>query len=248
MTEKSETIQTIERIEQDFEQGNGPFADVQFPEERLMEELPHKSMEDRAVLASIFSTFDYNRDANQLVDNLVELYDVYQPWFDARQVTYEANEDVLAETFEEIGFRYPSRDAHAWYVNCEIVTNNYSGKWTELMLDTRLDAPSLVHRLSDEDFLCLKGVKIAPMYARILSENVAELYKLWELDIPVDTHIRTLSHKLFGDEYDDDGIRELWYMHGVTNDIDRHVVDGGLWLIGNNWNDWGEDYWNEVTN
>lgn len=238
VTEKVETIST------DFAEQNEPFDDVTFPEERLLSALPHGSMEGRAILASIFATFDYNRDANRLVDNLIELHQEDAKMFDARHVN---GEKELEYYFEDIGFRYPSRDAHAWAKNCEILRNKYSGKWTELLLSVGADAPTLVERLNDDDFLCMKGVKIAPMYARIVDDEVAPLSNVWDLEIPVDTHIRRLSQDLFdAPDMSDDVIRQEWRGLAVEADIDRQVVDGGLWHIGNKWDEWGEDYWRKL--
>lgn len=255
------TKQAIRTIEEDFENGTGPFADTTFPEERLLSTMAERtadgnvaslSMEDRLALVSAFATFDYNRDANQLVDNLLELHERNPSWFNARHVNYEGNEEILEELFADIGFRYPSRDAHAWFVNCEILTNDYHGKWSELILSTGCDARKLVMQLNADDFLCLKGVKIAPMYARIIDDEVCDLDGVWDLEIPVDTHIRRLSKDLFSDMHDpddltDDMIRDEWRGLAIETDISRHVVDGALWHIGNQWNEWGEDYWEDVT-
>lgn len=248
-----DTIPKIKRIEQDFTEQNEPFDDVQFPEERLLSQIKvmigdtdepvSLSMEDRLRLVSAFATFDYNRDANQLVDNLLELQANYNQFFDAWNVNTEGE---LEYAFEEIGFRYPSRDAHAWATNCEILRHKYHGKWHELLMDTGLDAPSLIERLSSDDFLVLKGVKVGPMYARIVSDEVAELNKLWELDIPVDTWVRKISQEIFQEDLSDDEIRDRWYFYGIQNDISRHIVDGALWQAGNNLDEWGADYLKEV--
>lgn len=241
------TTEIIRQIERDFKKQNGPFMSVEFPEQRLLDELPHTTMEDRARLVSAFCTFDYNRNANQLVDNLIELHDQAEILFDAY---YSPTEDELSGFFEDIGFRYPNRDSRAWSRNCEILQDEYNSQWTELLLSVSADAPSLVERLRDDDFLYLKGSKIAPMYARIIDDEVAPLSDVWDLEIPVDTHIRRLSKDLFslspGDDTTDDEIREIWRRYAMKKDIDRHVVDGGLWQIGNNWDDWGKDYWERL--
>ena len=248
VTEKVETIST------DFAEQNEPFDDVTFPEERLLSEVADRiapdgetaslSMEDRAKLVSAFATFDYNRDANQLVDNLLDFQEHCPELFDAWKVNGEGE---LQTHFENIGFRYPSRDAHAWATNCEILRHKYHGEWTELLLSVGADAPALVERLNDDDFLCIKGVKIAPMYARIINDDVAPLSNVWDLEIPVDTHIRRLSQDLFdAPDMDDEIIRREWRGLAVEADIDRQVVDGALWHIGNKWNDWGEDYWDSL--
>jgi len=247
-------LDVIQQIEQDFDESNGPFADVEFPETRLVRELKvqagdtdepiHFDMEERARIAAIFCTFDYNRNANQLVDNLIELHErdanLFDPWHVNSKGELEAH-------FEEIGFRYPNRDAHGWAKNCEILRNKYNGRVTELMLSVSSDAPDLVEQLEDDDFLYLKGAKIAPMFARILNDEVAPLDGMWSLDIPVDTHIHRLTEELTNTEMDNDDVRAWWGVIGERADIARHIVDGALWHIGNKWDEWGEDYWNEVT-
>lgn len=237
----------LERLERDFEQGNGPFSDVQFPEERLLKKLTLDTAEDKLRAISLFSTLDYNRDANQLVDNLIELHERKPHWFDAWHIGHGAIDDGLIEdVFEEIGFRYPSRDANGWETNCTILLDNYSGKWHELLLDTGCNGPNLVERLNEDGFLYMKGIKIAPMYARIINDEVAPLSDLWKLEIPVDTHIRRLSKDLFAADISDDTIRREWRGLAEAADIERHIVDGALWHIGNKWDKWGEEYWNKV--
>lgn len=240
------TIETIKQIERDFDEKNPPFDDVTFPEEQLLEELPHTSMEDRAILVSMFATFDYNRDANQLVNNIIDLYhSTSRPLFNTDSAA-ESDEDVIATHLEDVGFRYPNRDAHAWKTNCEILVDQYNGKWTELLLTVGADAPSLVEQLEQDGFLVMKGAKVAPMYARIIDDEVAPLSNLWELDIPVDTHIARLSRELFSAQIDHDTIRKEWRSLAESEDIQRHVVDGALWHIGNKWNGWGEAYWESL--
>jgi hypothetical protein len=252
-----DTLDVIETIEQDFQQRNEPFNDVTFPEERLLENVKvmvgdtdepvSLSMEDRLRLISAFATFDYNRDANQLVDKLLVLQKQHSELFDPWNVPESTK--TVEQTFDEIGFRYPNRDAQAWTKNCRILRQKYHGRWHELLIETGLDAVSLVSRLEDDDFNCIKGVKIAPMYCRIINDKVTELDKLWELDIPVDTWVRKISKELFeGEDEDlsDDDLRDRWYLYGVSNSVDKHVVDGGIWQIGNNLNEWGGDYLKEL--
>lgn len=241
-------VKKILKLETDFEEQSGHFSPDLFPENRLVSTIGEDrplSMEDKMRLASAFCMLDYNRDANNLADNLIELYERDRFMFSPYSVPDA--EDRIASLFEEIGFRYPNRDAHAWVVNNGIVAETYHGMWTELVVSTRLDAPALVEQVRDDGFLCLKGVKIAPMYARIVSDTVVRLDNLWELDIPVDTHIRRLSKDLLeDDDLTDDEIRRAWHRLGEMIDINPHLVDGALWMIGNQWDDWGEEYWNSL--
>ena len=248
-------IQTIERIEQDFENRKPPFDAVEFPEERLLREMSEKlgdvepiplSMERKLRLISAFATFDYNRNASQLVDDLVELRQktsgrVFEPF------GYNDGEDWLQERFEDVGMRYPNRDASGWWENNQILREKYSGKWHELILDTGCCATSLVERLNKDNFKYLKGAKIAPMYARIINDQVCPLDNMWKLDIPADTHIISLTGKLTNTEMSADDTRSWWRKIGQKENISRHVVDAALWQIGNNWDEWGEGYWMSVT-
>ena len=240
-----DTIDAIERIEHDFAQRKPPFNDTQFPEERLLENLPAKSMEDKLKAISFFATCDYNRNASQLVGNLLQMHDRQPHFYDA----YEnpPSENVIETTMEHIGFRYPSRDAHGWFKNNEILRNEYNGKWSELVMSCSCDAPTLRSRLVEDGFLYLKGDKLAPMYARIINDEVCPLSNLWELDIPTDVHIVRLTKDLADTDLDTkDDVRRWWRNIADDEGVNRHVVDGSLWLIGSNWDDWGEDYWNSV--
>jgi hypothetical protein len=249
------TLDIIEQIEQDFTEQREPFDDVEFPEERLLhrvsvvagntDETISLSMEEKLQLVSMFATFDYNRDANQLVDKILELHKRNANWFDAWHVPN--SEAEVEQVFSEIGFRYPSRDARAWVKNCRILRQEFHGKWSELLLSVGCDAPRLVEQVNESDFNCVKGVKIAPMYCRIINDEVTELRNLWELDIPIDTHLRRLSKDLFDTpDASDDELRDMWQFYGLQNDISRHVVDAALWQVGNQWDQWGEEYWESL--
>lgn len=241
-----ELIEAIRTIENDFINKQPPFDDVEFPEERLLDVLPHNSMEDRLRLISMFATFDYNRNANQLVNNIITLHEGNKSLFNPSHV-HNGDSEMMEALFEKIGFRYPSRDSSGWQQNCTILLEHYSGKWHELLLETGCDAPDLVQQLNEDDFLYLKGDKIAPMYARIINDDVCELDNMWQLNIPVDTWVRKETQELVGEDMSDDEIRAWWGVMGEQADISRHIVDGGLWLIGNNWSEWGEEYFKEVT-
>lgn len=240
------SMEKITRIQHDFENQEGPFETVDFPEKRLLDSVEPQNEYEKAMLLTAFSTCDYNRDAMQLTGNLVELYERSPKFFAPKSYTADGSEDELAEVLGEIGFRYPNRDAHALYVNYEIIAEKH-GTVQNLLEGVNYDAPKLVNRLRADDFLCVKGVKIAPMYARFLSEYIEPLDRLWELDIPVDTHIRRLSQDLFNEpDASDDEIRSRWREVGRSADVNPAVVDGALWLIGNNWDEWGQDYWESL--
>jgi hypothetical protein len=240
----------IQTIHTDFIQRKSPFnEDQQFPEDDLLNRIPHSSDEDTAFLLTFFCTLDYNRDAFQLVDNIVELYEEEDFPLQVTKFSDRYTQDRLEELFGEIGFRYPSRDARGVMYNFEYFSDTYE-RITYFIDSVEFSAPQLVQALRDEELLYLKGKKLAPFYTRLLSVNVVALDNLWELDIPVDVHIRRLSKSLFeesAEDLSDDQIRKIWRSKGHELDISPAVVDGALWLIGNNWGTWGETYWNNPS-
>ena len=241
------SYQKIHHIHNDFTNRLLPFdKENQFPEDKLLDELPSETTEQRGFLLTFFCSLDYNRDAFNLAQNIVEFYtreDDAPYSFSAFVETY--TQEDLEQIFDEIGFRYPSRDARGISHNFKLFTENYETV-ENMILDVDSSATEFVDRLSDDDFLYLKGVKLAPFYTRLVSKFVKDMDGLWELNIPVDVHIRRLSKDLFEEnakEMSDDKIRETWKEVGDELNMSPAVVDGALWIIGNNWDSWGADYW-----
>lgn len=239
-------IETIERINSDFENRSEPFTAEMFPEEQLLEETKPENANERAMLLTAFCTLDYNRNATQLKDNLVTLYGWSPVFFDPDVFLDGYSEDYLSDVLDDLGFRYSNRDASGLWTNYELIRDNY-GTVENMVRAADFDAPTLVEQLRDDGFLYLKGKKLAPFYTRVVSNNLVKLDNLWKLDIPVDTHIRRLSQDLFG-QMSDDEIRATWRRVGQETEVSPHIIDGALWLIGNRWDEWGESYWEEVTN
>ena len=237
---------TIRQIYSDFSNEQPPFSIKNFPERKLLQNISCSTSREKGFLLTLFCTLDYNRDAFQLADNIIELRNDHNFPLSEEVVYTDYEKGELESTFTEIGFRYPSRDAKGVLHNCELIVENY-GDTPSLLQDVGYSATSLVERLNSDNFLYLKGKKLAPFYARLVSEHIHPLSDVWELDIPVDTHIRRLSRDLFEEDLSDDEIRSKWREYGDKLDISPAVVDGGLWLIGNNWGEWGEEYWETIS-
>ena len=246
-----EPIDVIDQIETDVRESNEPFDDIEFPEERLLETVSEDamfigSMEGRLSVLVMFAMFDYNRNANQLTDNLIELYKRRPQWYNPTTAPF--TETVAEELFEDIGFRYPSRDAHAYVENMARFRDKYHGSIHELLLAASSDAEQLIEQLESDDFLVLKGDKISPMVCRFINEYVCPLSSMEKIHIPVDTHIARLSRKLLEDpDLSKDEIRDTWQSVSNQHDVSLHIIDKALWQIGNNWDDWGSQYWENIV-
>lgn len=231
----------IETFENDYENKVGPFDPADFPESRVCMGV---SNGDMAEVLTYLVMLDYNRSADMLVDNILELYNDDQRWFDPELMSY-ADPDAVSEVFADIGFRYPNRDSTAWVENSATIAERFGGVG-DMLMAARYSAPELVELLRDHEIKYLQGDKLAPFYARVMHQHVAPLEDTHELPIPVDTHIRRLSKELFGDVSDDE-IRAKWTEASAKANTEALTVDRYLWLIGYNWDEGGEDYWNATV-
>lgn len=76
--------------------------------------------------------------------------------------------------------------------------------------------------------------------------NITNIERVWQLPIPVDVWIRKISKEIFQENLTDDEIRERWRSIGSESEVKPMVADTAIWLIGNNLDDWGEDYLKEL--
>jgi endonuclease III len=231
----------IETFENDYENKVGPFDPTDFPESRVCMGVDNNDM---AEVLTYLVMLDYNRSADQLVDNILELYNDDQKWFYPHEVQH-MDADEMADVFADIGFRYPNRDSTAWVENSEIIAERFGGVG-DMLMAAKYSAPELVELLRDHEIKYLQGKKLAPFYSRVMHQHVVPLHDTHELPIPVDTHIRRLTKDLIGD-VDDDEIRKFWTEHSAKADTEALTVDRYLWLIGYNWDSGGEEYWNKTT-
>jgi hypothetical protein len=234
----------IEKINSDFENSKAGFDKTKFPEKRLSRKLG----EDKKLeYLTVFVMWDYNRSVDQLVENIIEIYNNDKNFFEVENVVENMTIEDLKNITNKVKTRYNNRDAEYYYDNVSIIYEEYNKDWENLLKTTNYDAKRLVEELREKNFKTLSGDKLAPFYARVINDEYKELENLWELEIPVDTHIRRLSKDLFDKEnMSDDQIRQKWREIGEKLDISPHIIDGGLWQVGYDWDDWGKEYWRKL--
>lgn len=236
--------EAIKQMNADFTNNRAPFDAATLPEQAVLESIRD---EDRLRVLSYGVMLDYNRSADQLWSNILTLYNEYgREFFQPTFVAEETKSEGLASIFDQIGFRYCNRDARAWVENSEILVEHFGGEWEYLVSAAEGDAVRLMEIIEENGFLYLKGDKLCPFYVKVVNMNVQELDNVWELPIPVDVHVRRLTHDLAGEELSDDEIRTLWKQRGEEDDVNIMTADTGLWIIGNQWDNFGKQYWNEI--
>lgn len=240
-----------------FREQKEPFETARFPEQTVLDHAPE---EDHLAILSYGASLDYNRDATRMWQNIAELYARCPDWFEPEEAA-TASLTEMEDVFKDIGIRYYNRDAKSWHENSATIAERF-GSWDGLVETANHDAPTMVETLREQNIKYLQGTKIAPFYVTIVHDFVHELDRVWEVDVPVDVHVRKLSTALFDSEYsavagytrnthhdpmDDDKIRALWSKLGDESDITPWSIDGALWLIGANWTEWGQDFWIETV-
>lgn len=234
----------IYKIKKDFENNNVGFDRNKFPERRLTNELGEKY---KLEYLSLFVMWDYNRSVDNLVNNIIDIYQNNQNFFDVDYVSKNMSKEDIVDVTQNVNTRFKNRDAKYYYDNINIICEKYNKDWENLLKEANYNAPNLVEKLRKANFKTLKGDKLAPFYARVINDEYKELEGLWELDIPVDTHIRKLSKDIFNDKnLSDNEIRNNWEIIGEELDLPVYVIDGALWQIGYEWDKWGKEYWDNI--
>lgn len=221
-------------IAEDYENGNGPFADVSLPEHEVAEKVAD---EDKLAFFTFSSMLNYNRNSRDHWSKMLELYQDHPRIFNEHVPSSE-----LADLFDEYGVRYPNRDAETWAENFCKFNCEYDG------IDEFISGKTALEIREDVDeFTFLGGNKLAPLWIRIVHELCQPVPGIEELEIPVDVHIRRVSEKLMGPAENDDIIRARWKAVMKSMEGSPVLIDKPLWLIGNYYSEWGKEYVNSLT-
>lgn len=233
-----------ETLFDDIQSNDTRFGLSQLPEGKVFNGLRHDVSE--LSMLSYGTSLDYNRRADTLWDNMIFAGRNFPSLFDPDTVV-RFGEDGVSKFIDRARTRYPSKDAHIWFENSKIISRKYDGTWWSFLDAHEFDGPSVRRALNDDEFLFLKGDKLAPFWLKLVDRYIHNIDNLHVLEIPVDTHVRTLTHDLVGAEITDDSIREFWRESCEDAGVDMMQVDTALWLVGNNWGEWGEEYWKTIT-
>jgi hypothetical protein len=228
-----------------YETREGPFAEELMPEATPAGDLSKKS--DRALFLTFGSILNYQRSSERLWESMEQLWAV-EPWmFSPESVSQRSVEDIK-EILQSYGARFPNNDADGWHRVATTLYEEFDGRPEALLAATSFDAVELVELVRKHDgFPYLGGKKIAPMWARFMHENVDELDRVAELDIPVDVQVRKVTkavvEPVLDIEFeDDDQIRVFWLEFCAEVGVDPTRVDKPFWIIGAYWEDWGKEY------
>lgn len=222
--------------------GDGIFGVRSMPESRPPSGVERGSRE-HALFITLTVAIDYMRDA-------AALWEASRTAFDADGTRWLFNpaavataepavvKDVLAAT--RIAKR-PDQDARIWQTVSASLQRRFRGDPRQIAAESAYRAPAMIDALRRirDDFPWLKGPKIAPLWVRMMADEVGlTLRDLDQVPIPVDIHIARTTFAcggLVGSFRGTVGassptIQNLW--HGALSGTDLYPLqlDQALWL------------------
>lgn len=240
---KYDENKVIERVYDESKKMEGPFKNSDLPEKKLVDKYDKDVLE----LLSYGCMLDFNRNASRMWANIEDVYNDNPEIFNPTLVVENYSKEKLSDILSEYGFRYPNRDSKGWFENSKIIYERYSKDWNNLIKKSGKDGERLCNLIKQEDFIFLSGDKLCPFYVKTVHTFHTELSNIWNIPIPVDVHVRNVTMEISEEKIENDQeIRNYWRRKGKNYNIDPTYIDTALWLIGNNWNTWGEEYIQEL--
>lgn len=230
----------------------GIFGGKNMPETTLPPNVVKGSLE-HILFLTLTVSIDYMRDAESLWKSARESYSddrtsyLFSPSKIASSPISKVEDDLQTHALS----KKRVRDAKFWKTISETLHGKWNGDPTNLFLECDWDAPTILKRLKTEhhiignrvlaDFPSLCGIKIGPLWLRMLRDNagVSSFKDLKRIPIPVDIHIArsTLSCGVLRGSTSSNReelysmIRSVWqecYKEGSGAAID---LDEALWRL-----------------
>lgn len=182
-----------------------------------------------------------------------DLFDLFkgEGEFQSHPVTNEHG--LMEHGKRDVGFRYTL--AHTLYEEYESdplrLFEEYDDDASavyEHVSQARYEEPVHEEIRLTKKFPGLGAEKIGPLWLRAIDDHILDLKNIGLLPIPVDRQIARVTNYLYGTDYtaDDEGHREeirneyLEFCREYDQASTR--LDKALWLIGESWNDGGQEY------
>jgi hypothetical protein len=173
--------------------GDGIFGVRSMPESRPPNRVERGSR-DHALFLTLTVAIDYMRDASALWEAARSAYDdVGTRWlFEPRRVASAEPSLVLEALIATRLAIRPQQDSHIWRTVSETLERRFSGDPREIASTAGEHGPRIIEELRriPGDFPWLQGRKIAPLWVRMLADELGlPITGLDDVAIPVDVHI-----------------------------------------------------------
>lgn len=255
---KDELGPIAERILHDYDNPGTtdvPLNPNQLPVQKVKSDI--KDEQELATFLTLTVSINYFKETDGrdgLWQTSKRLWDDEHWLFEPNTIAEEKELDDIVSVFGDVGW-WPNQDAEIWHTISLTLAQDFSGNVLNLMESAGYDAVRLKEYIIDngQSFPFLKGDKIAPLWLRLLHEEVHPLDNIDQMPVPVDTHIVKVTNMLLGTDYDEeenddlDEIRQLW--QNVCQDAGLVPVrlDQPMWFLAKYEEECGRDYLDEVV-
>jgi len=243
-------VDVADQMISDYKRWRGPFERDMLPEKQAIQGID--SVWERSCYITLTCALNYNRNARELWERTRQLYDDRSEFFDPYEVVENIGLVGIKNEFSKGGIRYPNRDARAWFDICQSLHGRFADSPIDIIMQENRDARRVYSFVREDDgFPCLGGEKIAPLWIRIMHEDVLEMESVSAIDIPVDVQVVRVTEYLQEQgvvdetelvDQEKDAVRVFWTDFGEEHGFDPVILDQPIWLIGNGWNEWGKEY------
>jgi hypothetical protein len=239
---QNEVIGVAEQIYHDYWNANDPFEEKLMPEHLVRGGFG--SDRNYALFLTLVASIDKRKetmDKNGKAGLWTEAKELWNNeetrWIYDPEKVVERDYAELIDLFTESRLRRFNyyEDPHAWFLNCLSLYRYFNSDPQNMLEEADYDAVELLNLVrSDEysdQFLSLTGKKIGPLWVRFMDEEIHELDRIHEIEIPVDTRIQSITNRLRGSDTSKREVRDFW--RDVCNETGLIPVrlDQPLWLI-----------------
>lgn len=250
VSEREELRALVAAIVEDYDAGQPPFDRLRLPEHRVRDEF-RGSRDDYANFLTLTAAVDYMKETageNGLWKTMLRLYQD-DPWVFQPTEIVQRGKETLADRLDGVSLLWGNQDLNIWYTVSETLAERFEGETTTFLAAQEYDALDLRAYMERHGscFPYIKGDKINPLWLRLMHEEIHELDRIDQVDIPVDVRIIDVTNELLGTTYsdcEDDKyeIRMFWGKFCRDYGFIPVHIDQPLWLLSKNWDDPGEDY------
>lgn len=180
----------------------GIHGKTEMPEDIIPKDVQRGSLE-HLLFITLTCSIDYQRDAPALWESSRKTYEDPETkyLFDPKSL-YEAPSDKIITDMQKHGLsKKPKNDAEIWQTISVTFLKKWKGDPRNFLESCNWDSLKILEHLNNDthmyngrimnDFRNLRGLKIGPLWLRMLRDNVGiqNLKKLEKVPIPVDIHI-----------------------------------------------------------
>lgn len=249
---QNEMAKVAEQIYQDYWNAVDPFEEKLMPEHLVRGGF--ESNRHYALFLTLIASIDKRKETMDKNGKAGLWREAKELWNDEETRWIYEPENVVERDYEELidlftdsrlrRFNY-YEDPHIWYLNSLSLYRYFDSDPRNMLAEADYDALDLLTLVRSDEynnrFLSLTGKKIGPLWVRFMDEEIHELDRIHEIEIPVDTRIQNITNTLLGTDYSKRQVRDVWREVCDQTGLIPVRLDQPLWLM-DKFLDEGDEY------